>query len=149
MIQNDKHSLKEKIFGFIFIFWFIASIVGIFVVSSLHNIPLLIFIFGQYFYVFGLISIYNTGIGGPFVHFLVGYSLMVGIVISNKYDFLVSQFSDFSFRLCLPYILILVLSIISFILLIIFNFKLNKKIYYWLFLGANLLSAIILFILCL
>lgn len=51
--------MKGKIFGIVFLGWFIASIVAILLVSELENqVEWLLILFGQYFLVFGGIAVW-------------------------------------------------------------------------------------------
>lgn len=54
---QEKKNKRKKIFGYIFLIWFICSFIGFFI---LENAYYLVMNFGQYFLVFGLIAFFNT-----------------------------------------------------------------------------------------
>ena len=54
---QEKKNKRNKIFGYIFLIWFICSFIGFFI---LENGYYLVMNFGQYFLVFGLIAFFNS-----------------------------------------------------------------------------------------
>lgn len=52
---SKKNNILGKIFKVLFLVWFVASIIGIFVFSSMGNTSVTIIIFGQYFFVFSMV----------------------------------------------------------------------------------------------
>lgn len=54
---QEKKAKRGKIFGYIFLIWFICSFIGFFI---LENVYYMVMNFGQYFLVFGLIAFFNT-----------------------------------------------------------------------------------------
>ena len=54
---QEKKAKREKIFGYIFLIWFICSFIGFFI---LENAYYMVMNFGQYFVVFGLMVIFKA-----------------------------------------------------------------------------------------
>lgn len=59
-----EHSTGSKIFGIVFIIWFIGSIVAMIVLSSMGKAEYTVMIFGQYFLVFGIIAFFGKSVDG-------------------------------------------------------------------------------------
>lgn len=76
----------SKVFGWLFVAWFIASFIGMFYFFATDpNIGFMIF--GQYFLVFGIIALFNKiSIGALFA--LVGTAIIVVPILINKPDLL-------------------------------------------------------------
>ena len=53
---------KGKMFGTLFLIWFIASMIGIIYFAE-KNTYYTVMLFGQYFFIFGLIPLFSKGPG--------------------------------------------------------------------------------------
>lgn len=62
MNEKEKYSVGQKIFGVVFMIWFVASLVGIIYFTGKENTAFAILIFGQYFFVFGIVGICSGGL---------------------------------------------------------------------------------------
>lgn len=90
MQNNEKNvSTGAKLFGLIFVLWFIASLGGLFYITTLDEQPtdLILIIIGQFFTVFGILAMASNKPGKdfPFILFMfpiVGLSLLsVGLLL--------------------------------------------------------------------
>lgn len=59
-----EHSTGSKIFGIVFILWFIGSIVAMIVLSNMGKAEYTVMLFGQYFLVFGIIAFFGKSVDG-------------------------------------------------------------------------------------
>ena len=59
-----EHSTGSKIFGIVFIIWFIGSIVAMIVLSNMGKAEYTVMLFGQYFLVFGIIAFFGKSVDG-------------------------------------------------------------------------------------
>ena len=59
-----EHSTGSKIFGIVFILWFIGSIVAMIVLSNMGKAEYTVMIFGQYFLVFGIMAFFGKSVDG-------------------------------------------------------------------------------------
>lgn len=59
-----EHSTGSKIFGIVFIIWFIGSIVAMIVLSNMGKVEYTVMLFGQYFLVFGIIAFFGKSVDG-------------------------------------------------------------------------------------
>lgn len=59
-----EHSTGSKIFGIVFIIWFIGSIVAMIVLSNMGKGEYTVMLFGQYFLVFGIIAFFGKSVDG-------------------------------------------------------------------------------------
>ena len=59
-----EHSTGSKIFGIVFIIWFIGSIVAMIVLSNLGKAEYTVMLFGQYFLVFGIMAFFGKSVDG-------------------------------------------------------------------------------------
>ncbi|NLK99681.1 MAG: hypothetical protein GX271_03365 [Clostridiales bacterium] len=62
MSKPGKYSAGQVVFTVIFILWFIASILGLIYFSENDNTGMVVLLFGNYLFIFGLIGIYFGGI---------------------------------------------------------------------------------------
>ena len=82
MEDNEEYSNQSSIFTkmlpFLFIIWFIASIVSLIVFSKIGNTKILLIIAGQYFFVFAMVFFSeNNSSLFPLIHLTVGIILIV------------------------------------------------------------------------
>ena len=59
-----EHSTGSKIFGIVFIIWFIGSIVAMIVLSNMGKGEYTVMLFGQYFLVFGIMAFFGKSVDG-------------------------------------------------------------------------------------
>ena len=74
----NQSSIFTKMLPFLFIIWFIASIVALIVFSKNGNTDILLIISGQYFFVFAMVFLSDKNAPlVPFIHLTVGIALIV------------------------------------------------------------------------
>lgn len=66
MSNNGKSKTSDAIISVVFLIWFVASIIGMVYVAKTGRTALLLAIFGQYFFVFGIIGLISAISDGGF-----------------------------------------------------------------------------------
>ncbi len=146
-MKKEKRDIKSTIIVVLFITWFVASLVCMFIPTTS------LFAVGQYFYMFGIITLYQASSSSSdyisFVPLSVGYAIMVATASVHYYNNLSPVLSDISpLKAIYPFIVIIILLIISIVFALRFMKHSDQKKYYWMFLGTNIFSIIILYLLC-
>ena len=135
-----KHSKKEIIISTVFLTWFVLSIVALLVTSSLGMPYMSLFLFGQYFAIFGAIALYGK-VGMAIIHYSVGIITMSSAPIAKNYDRLSILATDLSNYQKAFIGLAIVMLILGYISLIIYFIKKKDK-YFKIFIGLHLLYII-------
>ncbi len=135
-----KHSKKEIIISIVFLTWFVLSIIALLVTSSLGMPYMSLFLFGQYFAIFGAIALYGK-VGMAIIHYSVGIITMSSAPIAKNYDRLSILATDLSNYQKAFIGLAIVMLILGYISLIIYFIKKKDK-YFKIFIGLHLLYII-------
>ncbi len=134
-------NLKNKIITNVFMAWFVISLIGMIIPS------ITMYVFGQYFLVFGLITIHQRAYIG-YVAYLVGYLAIIITGIVKNYANLRPIISDPSISLLYPVIVAGLILLLGLLFSLFYMRNSNKKIYYWFFIETTILSLVIFIVYC-
>lgn len=142
---SKKNNILGKIFKVLFLVWFVASIIGIFVFSSMGNTSVTIIIFGQYFFVFSMVIFSDKKV--PLIlliHLTVGIITMIVPFILKVWP----KFTDMGKVQILKNSLPILSIILGYIFLVMSRFKDDntfKKyyIYSWIFFVYGIIKIVL------
>lgn len=148
MIDYNSLSSKEKIVSGLFIFWFFLSMILLFIPG---NIFFTLFIFGQYFFMFGLVLLYKKIYLPGIIFYLISLGLLLFCVANTSFidiKYLNAKLSEINIiitddTIIFSSVIMIILSLVS---LIFYYVAGNKKIFFILFILFNIISILLMFL---
>ena len=144
--RNKKNNTNDSLILILFLTWFVGSIVGMVIASSLGNETVTIILFGQYFFVFSMMVFSDSRAPlFPLIHLTVGIGAMVIPFIIKMWP----QFTDMTMSGWIDFYKPIISIVAGYVFLIISRNKEESefKTFYglsWLFYVLGIIKIIIM-----